>query len=259
MAGVRTVKRRPGEPSRACAVVPAWNEAGRVGATVAALLSIPAVGTVVVVDDGSSDGTGTEAANAGAYVVRHHRRRGKGAALRTGVAAVEGDPLCFADADLGDSARALGPLVEAVAAGVLDMAVAVLPPSGAGGGFGLTVNLARYGVRCLTGCSLQAPLSGQRVLRRDLFETLGCPPGFAAEVYLTAAALRAGYRVGEMMLPLRHRVTGWDAAAILHRAHQFAAVVRGLALAARVPRTTVRPSPAAGTLPDRASPEASRR
>ena len=64
------------------AIVPAHDEAGRVGRVVAALTAqgLP----VLVVDDGSSDGTGAEAAAAGARVLRLEPNRGKGAALKAG-------------------------------------------------------------------------------------------------------------------------------------------------------------------------------
>jgi hypothetical protein len=69
-------------------VIPARNEFDRIGATVRAAAQIPGVDIVVVVDDGSSDGTGSEAALAGATVVRHARNRGKAAAMETGAEAV---------------------------------------------------------------------------------------------------------------------------------------------------------------------------
>jgi len=64
-------------------VIPAFNEAPTIGRVVAgARRHAP----VVVVDDGSRDATGLIAADAGAEVVRHARRRGKGRALLTGIA-----------------------------------------------------------------------------------------------------------------------------------------------------------------------------
>lgn len=73
---------------RIAVVVPAYQAATTVGALVArTLVTVPAA-RVVVVDDGSTDGTASAASAAGATVVRHDRTRGKGAALRTGLAAV---------------------------------------------------------------------------------------------------------------------------------------------------------------------------
>ena len=72
--------------ARVAAIVPAKDEAERVAATVTALLSLQDVDVVVVVDDGSTDATASEAADAGALVARHPANRGKAAALETGVA-----------------------------------------------------------------------------------------------------------------------------------------------------------------------------
>ncbi len=67
---------------RILAIVPAHNEAGRIGAVVAAVAAqgLP----VLVIDDGSSDGTADEADAAGARVVSLHPNRGKGGALKAG-------------------------------------------------------------------------------------------------------------------------------------------------------------------------------
>jgi glycosyltransferase involved in cell wall biosynthesis len=66
-----------------CAVIPAYNEASRIGAVVAGVQ--PYVSHIIVVDDGSVDGTADEAQRAGAAVSRLPVNRGKGLALRRGI------------------------------------------------------------------------------------------------------------------------------------------------------------------------------
>lgn len=98
---------RPPPPGRyrLSVVIPAYNEAGRIAATVAALRAAlaPVVGEdlqVLVVDDGSADATASIAASAGADVLVQRENRGKGAAVRAGVLAAEGRTVVFTDADL---------------------------------------------------------------------------------------------------------------------------------------------------------------
>lgn len=80
-------------------VVPAKNEAGSIGRVVAGVRAVVPQAEVVVVDDGSADGTGAEAAAAGARVVRHPVSRGNGAAIKTGAREARGELLVFMDAD----------------------------------------------------------------------------------------------------------------------------------------------------------------
>lgn len=65
------------------AIVPAYNEAATIRSVVEGLG--PLVRATIVVDDGSSDGTGFEAESAGAVMQRHDMNRGKGHAVRTGL------------------------------------------------------------------------------------------------------------------------------------------------------------------------------
>ena len=71
-------------PTTCAAVIPCFNE----GATIAGLVgaALQHLPLVVVVDDGSTDRTSEAAQAAGARMVRHETNRGKGAALRTGLA-----------------------------------------------------------------------------------------------------------------------------------------------------------------------------
>jgi glycosyltransferase involved in cell wall biosynthesis len=224
-------------------VIPARNESDRIHATVARAASLPGADLVIVVDDGSADDTAGLASRAGATVLRHHRRRGKGAAMETGAEAVrmleatETPPgararhLLFLDADLGDTAAGAGPLAEPVRAGEADMTIAVFTQRVRQGGHGLVVGLSGAGIERLTGWRPAQPLNGQRCLTRAAFE-LARPlaAGFGVETALTIDLLRAGMRVAEVEVPLAHRATGNDWASQVHRARQFADVARALAV-----------------------------
>ncbi|WP_461024489.1 glycosyltransferase family 2 protein [Thalassiella azotivora] len=221
-------------------VVPAKDEADRIAATVGSARTIPGADLVVVVDDGSTDGTAAAAREAGAVVVEHPRNRGKAAAMETGAAAVavleqaharpEPRALLFVDADLGETAVNTAPLTEPVLAGEADMTIAVLPKQATpGGGRGLVVNLARKGVVQATGWTPTQPLSGMRCLTREAFEAaLPLARGWGVETALTIDLLQRGYRVTEVPCDLHHRVTGTDLRAQLHRAAQYRDVARAL-------------------------------
>jgi glycosyltransferase involved in cell wall biosynthesis len=218
-------------------VVPAYREEQRIAATVRAALTLPGVDLVVVVDDGSDDGTAASAAGAGADVVRSATNGGKAAAMERGadrVAELERQagtaprPLVFLDADLEDSAARAGPLLRPIRSGEADMTVARLPDQ-PGGGRGFVVRLARAGVLEATGWSPAQPLSGQRALTRAAFEA-GRPlaGGWGVEVGLSIDLLRQGFGVAEVEVDLRHRVTGSDWRAQVHRGRQFWGVWRAL-------------------------------
>jgi glycosyltransferase involved in cell wall biosynthesis len=231
-------------PGDLAVVIPARNEADRVGATVRAAVGLPGADLVIVVDDGSSDGTAAAAREAGARVIRHARNRGKAAALETGAAAVallepgSSAPhlLLFLDADLGATAAQAGPLAGPVRDGTADMTIAVFSNRVRKGGFGLVTAASGAGIERATGWRPAQPLNGQRCLTRAAFEAaLPLAAGWGAETGLTIDLLRRGLRITEVEVPLAHRATGNDWRSQVHRARQLAGVA--LALAAREPAT----------------------
>jgi glycosyltransferase involved in cell wall biosynthesis len=233
-------------PGDLAVIIPAKNEAACIVSTVAAVSTLAGADVVVVVDDGSTDGTAAAAAGAGAHVVRHARNRGKAAAMETGAEAVRliesgaagpvvagGGPrhLLFLDADLGGSAGAAGPLAEPVRTGAADMTIAVFTTRVRKGGFGFVTATSGAGIERATGWRPAQPLNGQRCLTRAAFTAaLPLAPGWGAETGMTIDLLRKGMRITEVEVPLSHRATGNDWRAQIHRLHQLADVVRALAV-----------------------------
>ena len=201
------------------ALVPARNEADRIQATVASLLSVDGLDEIIVIDDGSIDATAALAAGAGARVIRSTSNRGKGVALRAGLEATMADVVVLIDADLGSTAAVAGRLLAPITAGEADMTIA-RPPDGAPSGFGLVERLSRWGIQRLCGATMQRPLSGQRAVRRDILDRFGFAPRFGVETALTIDAVRAGFRVIEVPYPIEHAKTGRDMAGFAHRARQ---------------------------------------
>lgn len=213
----------------ATVVVPAFNEEERVGATVAAAGRLPYVAEVWVVDDGSTDGTAEAARRAGARVWRLSRNRGKGAALTAGLARADTELIVMLDADVGATAAASAPLIEAVRAGDADMAIGCLERAGNSRGWGIVRRLASFALQRRFEQRIKSPLSGQRALRRRALEhLLPLAPGWGCEVGMTWDALGAGLRVVEIPVAMAHRATGKNWAGFRHRSAQLRDVLWAL-------------------------------
>ena len=233
------------------AIVTAYNEADRIGATLATLADAFPGARLIVGDDGSHDRTAQIAREAGARVVRSERVIGKGGAAtlaagaalqearaRQGVPGGEGGHAVFllCDGDLGESARELTVLCSAVQRGDADVAVAAFARR-VGGGFGLALGFARWAIRRRCGLATSAPISGQRALSQAaLADVLPFAHGFGMEVGMTIDAVRAGHRVIEIELDLSHRASARTLAGFAHRGGQLLDFARAYLARGRLAR-----------------------
>ena len=197
-------------------VVPAFNEAHRLPAGMerfAAAVDDGAVDLdvteVVLIDDGSTDGTGDTARRLLAPVP-HHRvislpaNRGKGAAVRTGVALARGSCTAYMDADMAIDPRAVPLLLEGL--GTADAAIGsrALPDSMVDGTYTVRAAMGRLFNRLVTtgtGLGLQDTQCGFKAFRtpaaRLLFHLVRIDR-FAFDVEILARARRLGLRITEV-------------------------------------------------------------
>lgn len=192
-------------------VIPARNEAGCIADVVAGCRRL-AIGEVIVVDDGSHDGTGELAAAAGARVLRC-AGEGKGLALRRGAAIARGRVLVFLDGDGQDPPEHIPALLAAIESGA-DVAIG----SRFLGRFepGAITVLDRAGNRALSwvfdrlyGVALTDTQAGFRAIRRATFERLPLAARrYDIETELLSRALQLGARVVEVPVSRLARAHG---------------------------------------------------
>jgi glycosyltransferase involved in cell wall biosynthesis len=194
------MRESPDPAKRAAVILPALNEERGLRTTLSALARQAPGVRVVVVDDGSVDATASVAQSGGAKLVRHAARRGKGAAIRSGLAATDADFVVVMDADATYPADAVLPMLTLLAgghdyvSGVRDSGRRHIPLVNRVGNA-----LLGTAIRRLSGSSLRDPLTGMYAFRRGALA--GIQPsedGFAIETELAIRSARAGLRTGEV-------------------------------------------------------------
>lgn len=197
---------------RVVAVIPALNEAGAIGAVVRALPR-QLVQRVIVVDNGSHDGTAAAARAAGAEVVREPRR-GYGYACMAGVAAAaEAEVLLFLDGDGSDFAEDAGELLAPILAGRADLVLGSRELGGtAGAGLPLQARagnrLAVWLIGRLDGVRL-SDLAPFKAVRSEALRSLALRErtyGWTIELIVRAA--QCGLRIDEVPARYRARLAG---------------------------------------------------
>ena len=192
-------------------VIPAYDEAARLGPPLARIRAVVADAELIVVDDGSRDATAELARAAGARVLVHPHNRGKGAAVRTGALAAAADRILICDADLATPIEELPRLAAALDAGA-DLAIGSRHAAAArittpqpfarrvlGAGF-------RAAVRAGFGLDVRDAMCGFKLLRRDVARDVLARAqidGFAFDVELLYLA-RGRWKVAEVPVTWRH-------------------------------------------------------
>ena len=187
-------------------VIPAFNETGAIGAVITDLRAAAPWHEIIVVDDGSTDGTGAEAESAGARVVRHPYNKGNGAAVKSGIRAASGEYLLIIDGDgqhkPSDALALVGRL------GEYDLVVGARTAVTQAGSTRRMGNAAlNWLASFLTERDIPDLTSGFRCARREyLLEFLHLlPNGFSTPTTTTMAFLRAGYNVDFVPVAARQR------------------------------------------------------
>jgi glycosyltransferase involved in cell wall biosynthesis len=102
-------------------IVPAFNEARTIGEVLERIDALPLESQVIVVDDGSSDGTAAIAERRAGTVVLRQRNSGKGAAIRAALPYVDGDVVVIQDADMEYDPADVPALIDPIERGVADV------------------------------------------------------------------------------------------------------------------------------------------
>jgi glycosyltransferase involved in cell wall biosynthesis len=190
-------------------VIPAFNEASRLGPLLDQLRALPFAPEVVVIDDGSVDATSAVARRHGARVLRHPYNLGYGAALQTGykyALRTGADILVQMDADGQHDPAQVSAVVEPVLRDERDLVIGsrFLQP---GYRMGTARTLGRLffrGVARALGLRISDPTSGFQAMNRGVLD-LHAQDGFPVDypdVDVLIAAYRNGLRIGEVAVKM---------------------------------------------------------
>lgn len=178
-------------------IIPAKNEEVGLRKTLEAINKTDFEGEVVVVDDGSTDGTSVVANEFGVCLQKHPYSKGNGAAIKTGARAAQGDIFVFMDADGQHAPEDIPALLEKMGEGY-DMVVGARDSAAQANVMRFAANslynrLAGY----ITGKTIDDLTSGFRVVNASKFKEFISllPNGFSYPTTITMAFFRAGYSV----------------------------------------------------------------
>jgi dolichol-phosphate mannosyltransferase len=197
---------------RVLCIIPAYDEWGKIGPTVRGFTAVKEIAEVLVVDDCSTDGTGEEARAGGATVLRHDRRRGVGAGIRTGIdyARAHGFDIVMTAAGNNkdhpdETPLLLAPIIE----GGYDYVQGSRYMAGGNPGKMpfhrvICTRMYPYLIRIILGFPATEGTNGFRAYRTSLFEDRRINlwqdwlDGVELEYYLQVQVIRLGYRVIEV-------------------------------------------------------------
>jgi glycosyltransferase involved in cell wall biosynthesis len=226
-----------GEPEpRVSVVIPARDEAEGLPAVLAgvkaALDGARVPFEILLVDDGSSDGTGDAARKAGARVLRHPYSLGNGAAVKAGIRAARGEIVVLMDADGQHDPADLPRLLEALGEEWAMVVGARTGGFGAGIHRGFANRVYAALASWVSGVRIPDLTSGYRAVRRDAARKFlyMLPNTFSYPSTLTLALLRSGRPV--RFLPIQaHRRKGTSKLSVVRDGSRFFLIILRVATA----------------------------
>jgi glycosyltransferase involved in cell wall biosynthesis len=197
-------------------VMPVYNERDTIGEIIGRVLAVPLRIELIVVDDGSADGTREELQTLqrqhGFKLILQPANAGKGSALRTGFAHITGDIVLIQDADLEYSPEEYPDLIELICAGRADV-VYGSRFLGRHRVFLFTHYLGNKVLTFITNVLYNTILTDMetcfKVMRREVLQSFTLESnGFGIEPELTAKIFKRRYRVYEV--PITYDGRGYD-------------------------------------------------
>ena len=199
-------------------VIPCYNEVDNIAAVLRRVQATGLADEIIIVDDGSSDGTRevlariADEGHAGLQVLLMERNRGKGAALRRGFAAAAADLLLIQDADLEYDPRDYPALLQPIYEGIAPVVYGSRFLGGPRKAMYFWNMLANKGLTLLTNVLYNAILSDMmtcyKVFRRELLADMTLrADGFDIEPEMTAKVLKRGVHIYEV--PISYNGREW--------------------------------------------------
>ena len=165
-------------------IIPAYNEASRIGSILQAVYDHPLIGEIIVIDDGSKDHTCKIVEQfGGVKLVRHEKNKGKSQAILTGVAEAKGETIFLLDADLLHlKPENIADLIKPILSGEADIAISLRKNA--------PWHFRKIGLDYI---------SGERVFGKSLIaghvEEIAKLPSYGFEAYLNKLIIRNSLRI----------------------------------------------------------------
>ncbi|MHB8646305.1 MAG: glycosyltransferase family 2 protein [Thermomicrobiales bacterium] len=207
-------------------VIPAYNEAVGIRAVLSRICGDYPDAEVIVVDDGSTDGTGDQLQGLPVRVLRSPYNKGNGASVKAGIRTARGDYVLLLDADGQQEPADIGKLL--IHTGVYDLIVGARTKSSQQNrlrafGNGALEWMASY----LAGTRIPDLTSGFRVFRRVvILEFIHLLPNrYSYPTTSTLAFLKAGYNVTFVPIVARKRQGGRSGQRLLQNGARFVLII----------------------------------
>jgi glycosyltransferase involved in cell wall biosynthesis len=185
-------------------IIPAYNEAPRIGKVLKNAKAVDEIKEIIVVDDGSTDGTDKVAKEFGADIIKHHKNLGKGEAIKTGISHAKKEILLFLDADLANmTPDKITALIRPILRNRADFVKA---------SFGLKRGrVTEFAIKPIMsvlypGENFKQPISGQFAGRKRFFENINIEPKWGIDISILLDAIGNKERIVEVDLgELKHK------------------------------------------------------